>query len=382
MSRTDRFGRLLLVGCMGAMLGLFVAACGDDDASSDDTSAGSANGATSDPGLQAAQNNVEDHIEAPTTIGPTEPIGKDIPTGKKIVYTNCGVEGCVLTGKALTDAANVLGWSVQTLDVQPTPQSIQAAFETAVRAKPDAVVSVGFPKAAFQRQLAQLKSMDIPVISATGTDKAGDGIVAQLLPPEEICKGTKLVADKMIVDADGSGEMGFALLTGYPIVELYTKCATDQIAANCPKCTTKTLELDPTSIGKDAPEKIANFLRTNPDIEHLFLSYDDVANGLSTAARNAGVDMPMVYTWSFPSQGLEALRAGERTAGVPQDYAVEGWQIADALARLFTGGDPLQPWGGFVLWSNEYDNIPESGKYAVPGTIEGFEDQYKKLWGK
>jgi len=39
---------------------------------------------------------------------------------------------------------HVLGWTVETVNAEPTPASIQSAFSEAVRRKPDAVVTTGF----------------------------------------------------------------------------------------------------------------------------------------------------------------------------------------------------------------------------------------------
>lgn len=354
-------------------------------ASAGNTKNGNNTVAQADPGLAAAKKNLLAHIAPPAKIGPTAPIGKPIPTGKTILHSNCGVEGCVYMGDGLKEAAKVLGWKVETINVVPTPQGIQAYFDEAIRRKPDGVVSVGFPAAVYQRQLAKLKSMGIPVVSANALDKPVGGIVVQIEGIKWSAQATALVADKTIVDSGGKGVIGVALLTEYPIVAAYTKAYTDEIAKNCPKCKTKTIELAPTDIGKDAAQKIANFLRANPDIKYLFLSYDPLGSGLKTAARNAGASMPLVYSWSQGKEGLAALRTGALKAGVPQDYYMQGWMFADAFARVFTGQNPAaqgSTWPGFVLWSKDYKNIPAAPKgQVVPDITPGYRDQFKKLWG-
>jgi ribose transport system substrate-binding protein len=361
---------------------MVLAACGSSNSSSSSSTTSSA--ATGSPGLTAAKANVQKRTTPPTSIGPTTPIGKSIPTGKKVVYIDCGVEGCILTGNALEAAAKVLGWHVQRISATPTPQGIQAGFAAAIRAKPDAVVADGFPEVVFQRQLAQLKSMNIPYVSINSTDPVGNGLVAQLVGPRTIAQATTLVADKTIVDSGGHGNVGVLALTGYPIVADYTKAYTDEIAKNCPGCTTKTLALQPTDINVDAASKIANFLQANPSIKYLFFSYYDLASGLSSALATAGVSMPKTYGWSLGAAGTAAVRSGALTAGVPQDYVMQGWQIADTLARQFTA-DSLAPdnnWGGFVLWSKEYNNVPPVSAGPAPPTVSEYQQQFMKLWGK
>jgi len=106
--------------------------------------------------------------------------------------------------------------------------------------------------------------------------------------------------------------------------------------------------------------------------------------GRSTATKNAGIPYPKIYSWSLGAQGIAGLRNGQRTAGVPQDYAMQGWQTADTLARYFTGKSlaPDNLWGGFVIWSNDYHNLPTVSAGVAPPTIKTYQQQFKKLWGK
>jgi ABC-type sugar transport system substrate-binding protein len=374
--------RWLPVVCIVAGLLLCVAACSSDTSTS--SSASATTDTPSSPGLSAAKANVEQHTSPPASIGPTTPIGKPIPTGKRIVYIDCGVEGCILTGNALEAAAKVLDWQIQSISATPTPQGIQAAFDAAIRLKPDAVVADGFPEVAFTRQLAQLKAMNIPYISINSTDPVGNGLVAQLVGPSTIAQATTLVADKTIVDSGGHGEIGVILLTGYPIVADYTTAYTEEIAKNCPGCTTKTLQLQPSDIDVDAAAKITSFLQANPGIKYLFFSYYDLASGLATALKNAGISPPKTYAWSLGAAGTAAVRDGDLTAGVPQDYVMQGWQIADTLARQFTGESlaPDNQWAGFVLWSTDYNNVPAASAGAAPATVADYQQQFMKLWGK
>jgi ribose transport system substrate-binding protein len=372
---------LLLLAAL--VLGLTVAACGGGNEPSGPSGADAA--AIADSGLAAAKKNVEAHIQAPGKIGPSEPIGKPIPKGKSLVFINCGAPACALMGASFKQAGSVLGWTVQEIQAQPTPQAVQAAFTEALRRNPDGVVSTGFAKELYQRQLAELNAKKIPVFSGTGTDASSfdpsRGITLEPEPPEKVAEATRLLADKTTVDANGQGEIGSVLLTGFPIVKLYTEAYENQIKKNCPECTVKRLTVEPTSIGKDSAQKIANFLRANPKIEHLFLSYDALGLGLPTAVRNVGRDMPKNYSWAPDEPGVKALQSGERTAAVPLGYNEIAWQWVDGFARIFTGGDiqESQKWAGYVLWSKDASDVPAEAKN--PPYIPDYQKQFKKLWG-
>jgi len=378
--------RTLLVLGVAVMLAVFVAACGDDD---DDEGAGGAadtaeksDGAGA--GFEAAKKNVEEHSQPPTKIGPTVPIDKPIPKGKKLVFINCGAPACLIQGAAFKEAAETLGWSVSTINAAPTPEAAQKAHDEAIRRKPDGVANSGLGADLYPQQLKKLNDMKIPVISATGNEETGErGITLDPLGPTKTGEGTALAADKTLVDMGKPGPVGSVHLGGFPIVEKYTKAYEDQIKKNCPDCTIKTVSVQPTELGKDAPQKIANFLRSNPDIKHLFLSYDLEAAGLPAAVKGAGGTMPKTYSWGVESPGIEDFINGTRSGGLVPDPFLEGsWSMVDGFARLFTGRDiqesvEFQP---HIVWAKELNNLPEKSE-PFPPVIADYKEQYKALWG-
>jgi ribose transport system substrate-binding protein len=362
---------------------LAISACGSGGGGSSPSSSASKD--NSNPALVSVEKTVQAHEKPPSTIGPTQPIGKPIPKGKRLIFINCGAPACALMGQSFKQAGSVLGWNVQEIAAQPTPQAVQAAFTEALRRNPDGVVSTGFAKELYQRQLAELNKRKIPVFSGTGTDPSSydpsKGITLEPEPPAEVAKATRLLADKTIVDAGGKGEIGSVLLTGFPIVKLYTEAYENEIKAKCPDCSVKRLTVDPTSIGKDAAQKIANFLRSNPNVAHLFLSYDALGLGLPAAVKGTGGQMPKTYSWAPDQPGVKALQGGERTASVPLGYNEIAWQWADGFARIFTGESVREDgkWGGYVLWSKDYNNVPQDANN--PPYIPDYQQQFKKLWG-
>jgi ABC-type sugar transport system substrate-binding protein len=310
-------------------------------------------------------------------------VGKPIPTGKTIAYVNCGAQACVNILAGLKAAAAVLDWKIDVINSAPTPQAIQNSFQHAYDLHPDGVMSGGFAVSAYQRQLTQLVKAGIPVIDQNGTDLAKTGgLSLQMMYPAIEAKAGKLLADKMLLDQGGKGELGIVTLTGYPAQELLTKSVTDEISANCPGCSTKTLELAPTDIGTTAASKIANFLRANPGVKELYLSYDDLGDGLKAAVSGTGATYPKTVSWAPTQNGVAALQDGQRTAAVSQFQPEMGWQAADAFARLFTGQspDPDNAFPDFFLWSQDYHNVPTTT--ANPVSIAGYQKQYLALWGK
>jgi ribose transport system substrate-binding protein len=311
------------------------------------------------------------------------PIGKPVPQGKHLVFVNCGQPACDLVDASLTAAAKTLGWTVSTVNAQPTPPAVQAAFDEAIRQHPDGVASIGLGRSLYPKQLDALNTLHVPVLSAYGEQESGQGGIAlDPMGPKETSAAMAVLADKAVVDMGGSGLAGSVLLGGFPIIKSYTQAYTAEIKAKCPKCTAAQLTIQPTDLGKDAATLITNFVRANPGMKTLFLSYGVESLGLAAAAKGAGVTLPSIYAWAPEAPGIQALQSGEWRAAAIAPYDEVGWQLADGFARAFTGrvlseSRQFQP---TVLWSKDLKNVPTQTN-PFPDEVTNYQAQFKALWG-
>src|ERR1700744_1189890 len=383
--------RVLVALGLVALLAVALAACGGGGSSSSGTTAeapaeeteapaggakeeGSGGGGSAKEVAAKARAVAENHKEV-TQIGPTEPVKKPIPEGKYVIYVNCGQPACVSQGEAFEEAAKVLGWKSETINVKlPTPEEIQAAFEEVIRKAPDGVASAGFGPALYSKQLKKLNEMGVFVAEQTGEVESGeDGVDYDPLGPEKAAEAMGVLANKSVADAGGEGEFGAILLTGFPIVEAYTAGWSEEIEAICPECSVKTLEVTPESIGKSAPEEITNFLRANPGVH---------SSGLAAALKNAGVEIPEMYAWGIDPPGIEELQKGELSAAAPDPYQEVSWQSIDGMARSFAGEKTFeQPFQEPVIWAESFGNVPTTTE-PRPEVNPDYQEQFKKLWGK
>jgi ribose transport system substrate-binding protein len=381
----DHFGgRRFVALCAVCVAAVCISACGNgaNSNNSSGTSGATASAGANAADLTALRANVKAHSTA-GRIGPTVPIGKPIPTSKHLVYVDCGQPACQLVGSSLTAAAKVLGWTLTTINAQPTPPSVQAAFAEAIRQHPDGVASIGLGRSLYPGQLTELNAMHIPVLSAYGEQESGQGgITLDPIGPKETDAAMAVLADKAIVDANGRGLAGSVLLGGFPIIKDYTTAYTNEIKAKCPACTQAQLTIQPTDLGTDAATLITNFLRANPGMKTLFLSYGVESEGLSAAAKGAGVTLPSIYAWAPEAPGIQSLQTGEWKAAAVAPYDEVGWQLADGFARLFTGRpvSQSQPFENEVLWSEADGNVP-TGTNPFPAVVPGYQSQFKALWG-
>lgn len=357
-----------------------VAACGSDK----DTETKAAGGDSAGADVVAA---AEKAAEANTTIdkiGPTKPVSGKVPAGKKIVWVNCGQPACAAQGVALKDAAQVNKWVFEEIVTQPTPEAVQAAFDEALRRKPDYVASAGLGADLYPQQLKKLNDAGAKVMSITGNEESGEkGIAFEALGPKGASDALRVLANKTIADVGGKGQIGSVMLGGFPIVKTYTEAYEDEITTKCPDCEVARLDIQPTALGKDAADQIANFIRRNPEMKAILYSYDLMGIGVPAAASGAGVtDLPKSYSWAPDAPGLDALREGERTASMLMPHNELAWMVMDAAVRdaagdSLEGSTPTQP---VQIIGKDYDNVPTTTE-PYPASVKDYREQFMELWG-
>jgi ribose transport system substrate-binding protein len=374
---------VLLVACLAIASLAFATACGSSSSSSSSSSGSSsvASGGTSDPMLAQAKQIVAQYSKYPTAIGPSQPIGKPVPKNKTIDYINNGATATLVGGNAFVQAADVLGWKVVKLFSQPTLQSVEDALDQAIRNRPDGVIISGFNADEFPHQLAQLQTLHIPIIGANAPPY---GFTAVVPLATSVYAGLRLLSAKVVDDMNGSGTLGVVYLSGYPLPLSYTNAFVAEVKRLCPACKIVKITMAPTSLGTDAPTILTNFLRANPGMSHLMLSYDAEGIGLATAVKNASLALPKVYSYSPDAPGIQNLIDGTETAAIPQPYAEESWGWADALARIFTGESVAQSekFPYWMIWAKDLGNLPKSVPAGgIVSVVSNYQQQFEKLWG-
>lgn len=373
-----------LAACGLVALLAVLAGCGSSSPSGGSTAQATGNSSASsgsDAKAASAAATIAAKYTSLTKIGPTKPITKAIPKGKKLIWVNCGVGACTIEGKAFSEAAKVLGWTTEEIHSEPTPEAIQAAFREVIRRKPDGVASAGFGPALYPQQIAQLNAMKIPVMEMLGEVESGvKGVAYDPIDPGVASEALEALANKAIADMGGKGEAGVVLLTGYPNVKIYTDAWENELKKKCPSCSVVQMNIQPTAIGKNAPEQIVNFVRANPNIKALLLSFDPLGKGLGAALKAAGVNSPLLYSFGPEAPGIEELKDGERTAAAVASYVEGPWQLIDGFARVFVGESPIQPPAKPVIWSEGYHNVPASAN-PFPVLVSSYKEEFEALWG-
>jgi ribose transport system substrate-binding protein len=366
---------LLALALAAAPAGL--AACGGSDASS----GGSAGAASDAPGVAAAQKVYDQYTQRPTKIPITQPVGKPIPAGKKIVYIACAVPACQVLAKQFTEGAKVLGWSVKTVNAGGSPTDIQSAWAQAVREKPDAVVSSGTSRAVFEKQLQQLKALDIPVVQCCVTDPAEDGLNLVLDNNAFSSAIPKMEAAWATTQSGGNANTLYVNFPAFPIIAANKKYFIKYYGEWCKGCGLDQLDLPLEALGKDAAQRVVSYLRSHPKINMVVMSTDSATLGVPAALKSAGLaDKVKIIGNTSTVQNLQYIATGQEHATIPYHTFEAMWTEVDALARIFTGQsvEPDNVPLPYMLVTK--DNLPSSN--ADFPLVVDYQEQFKKLWGK
>lgn len=376
--RWSRPARIAVLSVLVGAAALAVTACG----SSGTSSTASRTSASSSVELTTADKLAAQWAQRPTQIPVSEPIGKPIPTGKRIDFINCGVTACTSLYKNLSDAAKTLGWTVKQINTQGTPESVQAAWKQAVNDKPDAVVASGFPRAVFAQQLKQLQQMKIPVVESSTDDVEGGGIDLILSKPKDLGPEGQILASWITKDSGGKANTLYVDLPVYNILKPVREYFEQDYAKLCAGCKLDKIDIPITAIGKDVPDRVVSYLRAHPDINYVAYSLGALNVGVPAALRQAGLANKVKLIVNVgDAENYQYIASGQTHAAMAFSNVDQTWVWADALARLFTG-QPIDvdrkarlP---YMLITK--DNLISTGS-EFP-LVANYQEQWKKLWGK
>jgi ribose transport system substrate-binding protein len=377
--RWSRHSRAAVVAAPLAVAAIAVTACGS---STDTSSSSAASGASSAGALTAADKLAAQWQQRPTQIPVTQPIGKPIPTGKRIDFINCGVTSCTILYNNLSQAAKTLGWTVKQINTQGTPETVQAAWKQAVTDKPDAVIASGFPRSVFAQQLKQLQQMKIPVLEASTDDVVGSGIDLILAAPKDLSPEGQILASWIAKDSGGKAHTLYVDLPNYNILKPVHQYFNQYYAKLCPGCKTDSLDIPVTAIGKDVPDRVVSYLRAHPDINYVAYSLGALNVGVPAALRQAGLaNKVKIIVNVGNAENYQYIASGQTHAAMAFSNVDQTWVWADALARLFTGQsidvDRKAKLPYMLITKNNL--ISTGSEFPL---VANYQEQWKKLWGK
>lgn len=391
-----------------ALTGMVLAACGDDE-SSDDTGSTAAPAASDGPagtgapadtsapadgGAAIAAERVEAFRQPVTELPLNTPIA--VEPGTKVFYVQCSVAVCAEIAVGLESAAAAAGWEYETTSHQDTPETVASAFDAAIAAQPDVVLTSGNPREWFAPQLATLEEAGIPVVawSLPEAYEPGGGISVNLLTNDDYYLYGVLMADYAAVTST-SKNIAFIGLPTFPVLSTVQEGFEAEIAAVCPDCTVDVTEVAVTDLGTNLPGTIVSKLQANPDLDTIVYAFGGMLFGVPEAIEAAGLaDQAKGVSQAGGPLNYTFITGGQhQVAEIGIASELLGWRAIDAAARLLAGegpgradapalaqieGHPDALAGGLPLQILEADSIADPS-VLWPG-VDGFQDLYTALW--
>jgi ABC-type sugar transport system substrate-binding protein len=306
----------------------------------------------------------------------TEPITSDIPKDLRITFLTCSSPGCAAIADAFKDAADLLEWDVNVLTVEPQSESIQAAYNTAIRDEPDGVAVAAVSSDAVGRQLDTLEEMGIPVVTVQDPDEKFGPIIATLYTSPSSIKLGELTADYLISKECGQGHTIYVHLGGYLVLDFRLEGFERQLGDVMPDFSYEVFNMPATEANPSVP--IVGAARAHGDVECVYLSSDHMTTGLPQAFESAGMEIPKIITDFGGATTLQYIRDGLVEGTNVGDSGSYGWIYMDAFARHFAGQSTQPTEDAFQsVWFVDESNVPDDVPYSH---VEDLPAKYAAVW--
>ncbi len=369
----SRIRRAAGVAAGTLLVAAMAAGCGSSSSSSGGTAGnGNAN-------VTAAEQQVAQAMQRPSSITVSAPVGKSVPAGKKIVFISCGVAVCQQQGEIVAQAAKALGWSASTISTSGTPSSVQAAYTTALRQGVDAIVTTAALRAEIASVIPQLDAKKIVISDASSTDPVAPPFIYNTSTLSQNTRIERDLAAEVVADSKGKADTLYVNIPEFTILAPLGPAYQQYYKQLCPSCGYASINV-PIAQLATAPNQIVSYLRSHPSVNYVNLSVaDELDHGLPAALAAAGLSNVKIVGQGGGPTDFQYLADGQELALVPYDYYSVDYQMVDALARHFAGA-PVQLTAP-PLWMVTKANLPSAHSNLFPD-IADYQSQFMKLWGR
>jgi len=355
-----------------------IVGCGDDE----DEPASSSSGSQTPSTLADAKKITTEAQQAPTSIAIDKPLSKKPPSGKEIIFLRCSQPVCAGFQEGLKPAADALGWTVKNQPFTPTPEGIQSALSTAIKAKPDGIFFTGIDRSVVKGVLADAEKNNVAIVSGYEPAAPAGPVIANIADGTRVQSSPRTAAAWITAESGGKGNVAVFSINTYPILVTTTNALTKELDRLCPDCKVKVLNQKVTDVGTKIPAAVVSAVQRDPNIEYLSFAFGDMSIGVPAALKAAGLQdkVKIIGFGAASPANLANVAKGLETAQTGVGIPYGGWRALDAFARHFVGDDPSistnseNPGQLFTK-----SNVDTSVGWNF-STAKDYQEQFKKLW--
>jgi ribose transport system substrate-binding protein len=379
------------------VLAILLSACGGGGSSTESSSTGGSgaessdsSGASSGAGGEGAQSGASSVAAAQKIIAPyvgqpgpfpvTEKL-KEVPAGTKIAYMDCGAPICALFWELLEGASKTMGVKMIRIKAGSAANTVNAAFDTVVADKPDAVISSSINIELWKNQLKELQAAGIPVVTLGITGTEPYGIKAPQAAEASSELEGKLMGAYVAAEMGAESNVVFYEVPEFTFTKIVGEAFNQELENLCSGCSTRTVQLPLATLGNTAPNTIVSDLQQNPETTVAAFGTDEELYGLPDALKAAGINVKTIAQPGSP-EDLQYLKEGKTTATLGFDLPVMLWTSLDQAVREMIGQELTGPESeGIIdvqfLTQKDITFDPSKGWTGYPN----FAEMFAKLWG-
>lgn len=324
-----------------------------------------------------------------TFQGPTTPA--KAPKGIKIAAITCYsiLEGCVIPADGIAKAAKAIGWTSRTFDGGGTPTSQNTQILNAVSWGAKVIALIAISPSAVQTGLAAAKKAGAIIVSGSSGLSSPNAPVPHAagiiwpafdVSPDYKSLGAHL-AQWIIADSKGTANVGVYGDKEFDSINGQEKGIVPALKA-CTTCTSSSvMYFTASQIGSTLGSQISGFVRSNPNVNYLYVPYDPPAAATVQALQTANLGTQVKIVSALGNaQNLQFVKNGQvQAADAAYDNIYMGFAIVDQSIRVLTHKPLIKPYGeGLPFQVLDATNLP---KYTHSWTAPySYESKFIALW--
>lgn len=371
--------RLFSTALLVVAAGLLVTACGSSD--SDEGGGGQTTAAASGEWLDEAKKLAAETSKPPTEIEATE-FGPVKPAkGELIYFIACdqSIPGCVAQVKGFESGAEAAGYETKVCDAKFEVAAFQNCMNQAVQAKPAAIVNNARPQSDAPEAYKKAHAANIPVVGQF-TAEEPDPQTGNAGEVGYVCEREgEILANQIIAAADGEAKVAVFADTVYRCNQ-QRAAGMETVFDKCTSCDVTVKQFSAATAQTDLPPQLQAEIQANPDLNWIVGAPGFAGTMAADAIRQAGKsDSVSVGTFDGDEPELALIRKGDIIRfNVLSGIYENGWAVIDLVSRLLAGQQVPNNIENSTQIALMPDNVPAEGSYEG---AEGYEEQFKKLWG-
>lgn len=320
-----------------------LAACGSSGSSGSSASSGA-----SPAGVAQAKATVA-RLSQPTTsfTAPGPAIDSSSLHGKSVWYIPISLEApaFAIGNDSLKTALGKAGIGEHSCSAEANPSTTAACVNQAVAQGAGAIVADGVPVGLAANAFASAEAHHVPVLIVNqlpppaGAPGAVQGMGDDKLAysPLQAAHLVTAEADWVVADSNGKASILVMPYTDSPSTLAYSGQEVARFHSLCPGCQIAIQKIGLASASQ-VPSQTSSALLSHPGIQYVTPEFDALDQAVGQGIQQAGFAHKVkVVTSAGDLPALQAIKAGQLSVDVGEDFPYEGWANADEVMRMMLG---------------------------------------------